>query len=114
MHSGTGSTTSSPAPPSSGIGGTVAFSDVERPFPKALALAFVTALSLGLIGYISLLTAPATEQPSVMPPPVTMIMAIVAAAVVVGAIAGGVAVACRHLRFGGRPDSKLKLFRGTE
>jgi hypothetical protein len=83
-----------------GIGAIAAHASGERPFVTAAVVAFMTVLC---IESLALTTGPAWARPEVLPPPTTMILAIVTISLMTGAITGVVALGLRSLRSRLRP-----------
>ena len=78
-----------------GIAAVVAHAIVDRPFLTAAVVSFTTVLC---IGSLELTTGPVWAQPEVLPPPGTMIAALVTLSLMTGAMTGAVALAFRRLR----------------
>jgi len=72
----------------------------ERPFVTAAVVAFMTVLC---IESLALTAGPAWARPEVLPPPITMILAIVTISLMTGAMTGVVALGLRSLRGRLRP-----------
>jgi hypothetical protein len=85
-----------------GIGAVVAHAGVEGPFLKAAVVSFVTALCIEAFGYVQLTTSPPSAQPAVLPPTATMVLAMVALSLMIGGMAGAIALGIRSLQGRGR------------
>jgi hypothetical protein len=81
-----------------GIGSLVARADQDRPFLKAAAVSLVTTLCIQSVLYIQMTTAPATEQPWVLPPPGVVVVVMIGSSLMVAGMAGAVAAVVRSLR----------------
>ena len=81
-----------------GIGAVVALTRGNRPFLKAAVVSFLTVLCIQLLAYAELVERPASAQPPVMPPHLTMVLGIVWLSLMIGAMGGAVALGLRSLR----------------
>jgi len=80
-----------------GIGAAVARAGGNRPFLKAAVVSFLTALCVEAVIYVQLTTGPSSERPAVLPPTATMGLVHVALSLMIGGMAGAVAVGIRSM-----------------
>ena len=78
-----------------GIGAVVARAGGDRPFLKAAVVSSMTALS---IGSLELTTSRAWERPEVLPSTATVILILIVLSLMIGAMAGAVALGVRSLQ----------------
>lgn len=81
-----------------GIGVLVARTRGDRPFLKAGIVSFLTVLCNLSLAWSDLAARPAWEQPAVMTPPMTMVLAIISVSLMIGAMGGAVALGLRSFR----------------
>jgi hypothetical protein len=81
-----------------GIGAVVAHAGVDRPFLKAATVSFVTALCVFSLVYLKFTTGPTSARPPVLPPTAIMCLVMVQASLMIGGMAGAIALGIRSLQ----------------
>lgn len=80
-----------------GIGAIVARAGGNRPFLKAAATSFMTVVGIESLGVTQWIFGPVSARPEVLPPIVTTALLMIVLAVVIGGLAGAVAVGLRSV-----------------
>lgn len=81
-----------------GIGVVTARAGGDRPFLKAAVVSFMTVLCIEAVVYVELTRDPASARPAVLPPTATMVLFMVALSLMIGGMAGAIALGIRSLQ----------------